>query len=71
MYIIVIFIIAVESLSIRVRNSQSIAGLNFGNDAKSIKISQYRDDFMIFQYRRIVKCNRYSECMCVYISVFE
>ena len=52
-----IFIIAIEILGIRVRNSRSITGLNIGNNAKSVKISQYADDCMLFLYNKDELCS--------------
>ena len=52
-----IFIIAIEILGIRVRNSRSITGLNFGNNAKSVKIAQYADDCMLFLNNKDELCS--------------
>ena len=44
-----LFIICVEILAKKVRNSKTLAGFNFGYPQKPIKINQYADDGIVFE----------------------
>ena len=52
-----LFIICVEILAKKVRNSETLAGFNFGYPQKPIKINQYADDGIMFLNNRTELCS--------------
>ena len=52
-----IFVLCVEILGIKIRNSTSLQGFCFGNEDKTIKITQYADEGILYLNNRNEFCS--------------
>ena len=51
-----LFILAVETLGIKIRASSSLNGLTIGNENQRVKISQYADDGILYLNNKNEMC---------------